>query len=56
MLLDTLQKINNFLYNKFGLKNFVLNLQLYINKKRAEKDKPDKKQFTTYDNGQIFSQ
>lgn len=56
MFLDTLQKINNFLYNAFGLKNFVLDLQLYINAKRAEQDKPDKTKFTTNDNGQIFSQ
>lgn len=56
MFLDTLQKINNFLYRMFGLKNPVLSLQLYINKKRAQQNKPDKKQFTTYDNEQLFSQ
>lgn len=55
-MLDTLQKINNFLYNTFGLKGFILNFQLYINAKRSEQDKPDKTKFITEDDGQIFSQ
>ena len=55
-MLDTLQKINNFLYDMFGLKNFVLKFQIYINTKRAEQNKPDTTKFIIKDEGEIFSQ
>lgn len=39
--LDLLQKINNFLYKIFGANGLVVDLQVKINTKRAEKDISD---------------
>lgn len=39
--LDLLQKINNKLFELFGLKDFIIDFQVYINTQRHIKDKTD---------------
>ena len=39
--LDFLQKISNMLFNVFGEKGFVIDIQVFINGKRHELDLPD---------------
>lgn len=45
--LDTLQKINDFLYQVLGDNKIVINLQVYINGKRFELDEVDVKEIIT---------
>ena len=42
--LDLLQKMNDILYTIFGDKGFVIDIQVFINGKRFENDKVDKKE------------
>ena len=56
MYLKALQKINNSLYKVIGARNIVIETQVYINKKRNEKDKVDEKEILTYDDEQPFVQ
>lgn len=56
MYLKALQKINNGLYKAIGARNIVIETQVYINKKRNEKDKVDEKEILTYDDEQPFVQ
>ena len=45
--LDTLQTINNFLYQILGDNKIVINLQVYINGKRFELNEVDIKEIIT---------
>lgn len=56
MYLDLLQKINNVLYKILGASNIVINMQIYINKKRHENDKVDKNEILLYDDEQPIVQ
>lgn len=56
MFVNTLQKINNFLYEKLGFNNLILKLQIYINTQRAKKDVPDETQIIAYDGEQPYTQ
>lgn len=56
MYLKALQKINNGLYKAIGPRNIVIEIQVYINKKRNEKDKVDKNEILTYDDEQPIVQ
>lgn len=56
MYLDNLQSINNFLYKMFGYRNFILNIQVYINVKRNEKDIPDSSEILLYDGDKAIVQ
>ena len=47
--LDILQKINNVMYSLFGFNDCVLEVQVYINSKRAQKNKRDKKEVVYID-------
>lgn len=50
MYLDILQKINNTLYKILGTSDIVIGVQLYINQKRHDDNKIDKKEILLYDN------
>lgn len=50
--LDILQRYNNFMFNHFGARNHVMEMQWFINSKRNAKNTPDKDDIL--DNG--FSQ
>lgn len=55
--LDFLQKVNNFLYDIFGLNDFTLELQVFINSKRADGDVVDSSDVVYVDeNGKEFVQ
>ena len=56
MYLKTLQKINNGLYKAIGPRNIVIEIQIYINKRRNEKDEVDEKEILIYDDEQPFVQ
>ena len=47
--LDILQKINNILYYLFGDADIVINLQVYINKKRYQTNTVDSSEVILYD-------
>lgn len=49
MYLDLLQIINNILYKALGTSDIVINMQIYINQKRNEKDQVDKREILLYD-------
>lgn len=49
MYLNILQKINNTLYKMLGTSDIVIGLQLYINQKRHDDNKIDKKEILLYD-------
>ena len=50
MYLDLLQAINNILYQIMGTADVVINLQVYINQRRYDKDIVDEKEILLYDN------
>lgn len=54
--LDILQTINNILYEIFSDKDFVIDIQIYINKKRFERNEPDPNSVILYDDGKPFVQ
>ena len=54
--LDILQTINNILYEIFSDKDFVIDIQVYINKKRFERNEPDPNNVILYDDGKPFVQ
>ena len=56
MYLDLLQKINNVLYKILGTSSIVINMQIYINKKRHASDKVDKNEILLYDEEQPIVQ
>ena len=56
MYLDILQIINNLLYKTLGSSDIVINMQIYINQKRNDKDKIDKKEILLYDDKQPIVQ
>lgn len=56
MYLDILQTINNILYKTLGTSDIVIGVQIYINQKRHDKDKTDKKEILLYDDEQAIVQ
>lgn len=56
MYINILQKINNLLYKIFKDTGFVIDLQVYINKKRFEKNEPDPNSIIYYDDDKPFIQ
>ena len=56
MYLDLLQKINNVLYKILGASSIVINMQIYINKKRHANDEVDKIDILLYDDEQPIVQ
>lgn len=56
MYLDLLQKINNVLYKILGASSIVINIQIYINKKRHANDEVDKNEILLYDDKQPIVQ
>ena len=49
MFLNIVQKINNILYKYFGMRDIILNIQLYINKQRHNNNDIDKQDILFYD-------
>lgn len=47
--LDLLQEVNDFLFSLFGLNSVTLEIQIYINKRRNERDIHDPKEIIVTD-------
>ena len=56
MYLNLLQDINDILYKMFGASDIVINIQVYINKKRNAKNQVDDKEILLYDEDQPIVQ
>lgn len=56
MYLNLIQKINDILYKILGASNIVIEMQIFINKKRCDKDKVDKNEILLYDDEQPIVQ
>lgn len=54
--LNILQSINNFLFSISGLNEITLELQVYINSKRFEKNEPDLNEMIYFDNTGVYVQ